>query len=244
MGADEHRSRGQRPRAVTGGGTATPAAHAAVDATAAAIRRLYFACWRMEALRREGVESAWGSKRVPMYDGGDTDSGTYTPIWPRIARLCLAEQAEPAAFVRAQFAGRRGPPPQPNALLGPDAVARWRASIPRAEDDARTALAVQRRTFVVEAKWRVVASGHAFDDAEAGRRVLVDRNVALSGLFRHCMATRAVAPAIAAEFAGPALSQYLFQRDAYDRAWDGWIPGPLRAAAAALVKAINARPDR
>ncbi len=207
----------------------------ALAVLAGTIRRLYFICFRHEKLRREGVASTWGDEYIARYDGGTTDSGDYKPVWPKIARLCVANQFDPAPFIQAQFDHSRDQIVLPNMLLGEGAVTRYRVQAQVQELEVQTALLIQRKLIDAEARWQVSASEGVLSLNEAYLKVLLDTSVGLSGLFRYCVATRAGATSVAARFFDTAVHQYLFCRNAYDRHWREWIVPPLREAARQLA---------
>lgn len=207
-----------------------------IESLAALLRRLFVVAYRSAKYNADGRESDWGSRHMPRWDGGDDDNGTYTAIWPKAAKLCLAEQMDPGTFVSAQFAAGRGSIPSPAHLTGPNAVARYvrvSASVPLT---LRQALASQMSLLKEETAWRQLqreVSQHV-----AARSVLCDRNLDLSGLFRYVIAVKAGQVDIADRYRDAALQQYVLQREAYDQTWASMIPEDLRNYACEFIKSI------
>ena len=204
-----------------------------MDELARLIRALYFGHYRNERLRRDGVRSNFGDEHVVRYDGGADDSGTFRPIWPKIAAFCVAHELEPELHVKAQFAADPRRLPRPNMLLGERALKNYeRASRVQAREIAQ-ALEIQQRDLLYDAKWKVIQSRDEIGLDRAVQLVLRDRTTGYSGLFRYCFALRAGDVETAAMFRDAALRQYIFLRSLYDRHWAEWIPVSLRDEAAA-----------
>jgi hypothetical protein len=206
--------------------------------TAALVRCAYVTCYRETKLATTGAESDWGVRPIARWDGGDTDTATYQPIWPRIAQQCLDNQAEPVAFVQAQFASAPGALPTPQHLLGPVSLQCYRDMAAKLGKRMQVAHRTQLDIFRFEVKWRVLRGGA---ETNAARAVLRDQSIGLSGLFRYCAATAAGDAEIADLWRDAALAQYVFQRGAYDATWGEFIPAALRADAEALLTAIKGR---
>ncbi len=208
---------------------------ARLAATAAQIRKLFVACFRNAKLHREGVASDWGARHMPKWDGGDGDTASYEPIWPKVARVCLEGQMDPGAFVSSQF-DRTGKGseriPLPNILLGERAVDRYQTHQAGAVERLRRALNVQMIAFSEETKSR--EHERNLSTTAAAETVLRDRTFDLSGIFRYCLAVKGKAPVAAEKFFDSAVQEYVFQRRAYDAAWGDLIPDALKTAAAAF----------
>ncbi len=201
---------------------------ALVASMALMVRVIYVACRRTATLAREGVSSTWGDAAMPRWDGGETATATYTPVWPKIAKLCIKHQAEPGVYVKAQFDEIKVRIPWPSDLLGESAIARYTAFAGRNYARLREALLNQSRDFDNQAHWLCIEARHGITLDEAASRVLRDTSFGITPLFRHCVASRFHAIAIAERFRDAALLQYVFQRKDYDNAWGDTIPQSLR----------------
>lgn len=211
---------------------------ATIAAMASMVRALYVASYRFDKLAREGVESDWGDRPIARWDGGDSGTGTHTPVWPVIARLCLDRQLDPASFIEAQFAGAEKAP-WPNQMTGEHAVAKYRRSVGLIQTRIRLSLPNQERSYRLEAQCRAVESDGELTLDQARELVLRDSSFGLSAIFRYCAAVRDRGAALAALFRDAALFQYIFQRAAYDSTWGAMIPEDLRSEADALLKSFG-----
>lgn len=73
----------------------------------------------LASTRGTGSYISSSPRHVPRWDGGMTERGVYyKPIWPQIARHCLAHSIVPEDLVRTAFLEWKGlDPPYPNHLL-------------------------------------------------------------------------------------------------------------------------------
>ena len=210
---------------------------------------------RAEYINQRRTWASIGSGREVKYkpasrwdEGYKSPGGKRTePIWPRVAQFLLDNQIHNyPRFIQAIFEqqGRRRPPPQPNYLHGEKALAVWR----------KVALRVDDRVQIME-DWAMEKQAFAqavikerYFDPEATERdllqgVIADDTVALSPLYRYCVATGEGLPRHAKFYAETALRQYVVARDLYDEVWGGWIPEHLKKEAQAMCPALPEEND-
>lgn len=206
-----------------------------IDKLAELIRELF--C----SMVRDFTTSAdYGKEKMPNWDGGKDRWGkNHRPVWPRLAKHILRLQADPMAYLKAQFNyATPGRSPAPNTLMSDRAVARYHNYIA----DAKELLARDLRFDVKSVKTRAKLLEHGlnWDFAKAMRDALQTHgSVYASALARYCMAVEYEFEDLAQVFYDEALIQYLFQKQFYDAAWAGCIPSQLRDHAAALLEKMG-----
>jgi len=198
------------------------------SALASQVRNIYCICYRDFSNDPE-----YGRKHMPRWDGGETAHGsTHRPVWPRIAAVIVAQDADPLQFIRAQFVGvRRATPPRPNQLYNEEAVARWQNYRFKAQQNLERQVASDLNQIKVHVLPFTVNLGWDYRTALA--YVLKDRRCGASSLVRYCAAVAESLP-IAAAFRERALLQYMFQMADYDSLLGNKVPQELRAEAAEL----------
>jgi hypothetical protein len=215
-----------------------PGPSAAVRSTANRLRSAYVARRRAIQTQQTGRPSTWGETRIPRWDGGLDPNGVRHPcIWLSIARRCLEDGLDPFVLVALLFEGREvGEMPLPNVMLSPRMLDQYEDRAREMEGELKVALRVQNELMVGEAA--LLAAREKIDRGVALARVLADTTFDLSGLFRYCHAMQAGDPELSQRFLGPALTQYLFRRAIYDRAWGDLIPRTLKTQAEAILAGL------
>jgi hypothetical protein len=204
------------------------------------IREQYITRRREYETAQQGSES----KYLPSahWDGGQNRQGhTRSNIWKRIAALCIEHGVDHYQYVQQVFMNpvhKRAP--QPNWLLGERMLNEYKsdsrpvgkavraAYIARAFEEERARL--EERLF----EWDDIIShdkDREYTELEIQRAILGDDNLALTPLFRFCLAIQKRQDDIAEYFYGMAILQYLRYPEAYRRVWGDMIPGWFHKAA-------------
>jgi hypothetical protein len=207
-----------------------------VSSLAVHVRRLFVVHYQ----NAKGGGSTWGNRPMARWDGGEDSAGrVHQPVWPKIARHLAAHQIDPAAFIEAQFLGRKGGDdvPLPNILLSQSAMAKFHAQPPESSRQLVLAWRAQMQHLEVAAGER--ESFYHESPAVAAYYVLASPLSELSGLFRYCIARQADNGNLRAMFHDAALQQYVFRRHAYDQAWPEQIPPDLGVLADAFLTQVG-----
>jgi hypothetical protein len=213
----------------------------ALAAAAAAARRTYVGRRRAAELEQHGIESDWGSRYMPAWDGGDTERGYRASAWDAVAALCLKNGWDVEAYVAAQFHAA-GDPPRPNTLAGDAAVLRYRTH-ERAAPKRQQQLRRNEHARFLHAVDERVRGG--LTTAQALRAALRDQlEVDVRPLYRVAAALACGDREVAEAFLTAAVDQYARDRVAYDAAWGDAIPESVRAAADDRARALRALADR
>lgn len=169
-----------------------------------------------------------------QWDTGRTGVGgkRSPPVWVKIAQFLVDNEiSDYPAFIRRVFEerGPHKPAPQPNHLYGPSALRIWKQSVSERELLIRTKQAweQQKKSFAMAAS----KHGRVFpdaDEAECLKAAITRDTVALTPLYRYCVAVGEGLPEIAEMYEQDALNQYHLSPTLYDKVWGGWIPEQLR----------------
>lgn len=197
-----------------------------LDTVAAQVREVYCQCRNRWHLEHERKATAWGSKPIPRYDGGEDGNGrTYANVWRQVAQFVLLHGLDPRRFVRAQFAIRDSKPVEPTHLTGPRALDVYDAEAERSRGDIARLFDFQRQQVLLEFnKLKPCRSRYGWADADVYRAVLGNALVSLSALFRFCLAESLGLTDLVDRFAEDAIVQYMADRAEYDEVWGRWVP--------------------
>jgi hypothetical protein len=171
---------------------------------------------------------------MPQWDGdptGATNRATVS-VWHQVADICLQQELDPEVLVAALFTPIRRPLPTPNVLKSPKFLERAERVMSLRVDELRDALEIQKQIYTTEIGH--LQRAYKISAAEAGREALTQTGIALSSLFRYCVAAKAGDEELASHFRDGALRHYLFNRSAYDEGWGDFIPRELKRAAKRL----------
>ncbi len=207
---------------------------ALLDRVARRLRSLYWEHYRIASKAITGRDERFGDRYMPQWDGDSTGltSRSTVSVWHAVAASCLDRQIDPEALVAALFTPLRRPLPLPNAMRGEKFLEKVEAVAAERIVELKAVLASQKETYRVEIRYLMRAYG--IDEARAGREALTETGVALSSLFRYCVARRVGDDVLADHFMEGALRLYLFNRSAYDASWGDFIPAELKDAARQL----------
>jgi hypothetical protein len=189
------------------------------------IRTIFVANYRRTMIALTGTHSTWGEKPMAKWDGGTNDEGTFQPIWPKVASLCLEYDLDPVSFVTAQFR-TNSRPPSPNVLLSPTAITRYEHALETQAEELRRKLMIYDRVFAQKAFELEHLLG--CNKATAARAAIRNMDADLSPLYRYSRCMRARDEESASRFHDAALIQYLCRHNAYDEFWGDLIPAILR----------------
>jgi len=205
------------------------------------IRQAYIRERRRHQRAITGKEGKYGIKAMPRWDGGRDDEGVNRKsIWLDIARHLLDMKClSPERFVQAQFVEKR--PPQPPMLKS---EAAWDRFL-RFDSDAEERLKNEFKSecFVFAAQCQSASTWFPdYDKIALWRFVLKDLEVALSALFRFCVAASEDFGDVTAQFHDLALQEYLQDPHGYDCAWGENIPDFLKKEALNILNKLERTP--
>jgi hypothetical protein len=210
-----------------------------VDQLSAAIRSAYVLAVRRFSTRQTGIASQYGAKSIPQWDGGTDAYGRVhkAPVWAKIAAFSFDNGIDPLRLIDVVFAGWNKPvAPYPTFLMTTEALSAY-GKIEQIDRDAAAVFKAQTMEFTDRVDF-LVDQGTPM--AIAVRKVLLNRQHALSALFRYVAALQVGLPEVALVFRDEAIQRYLFNRAAIDKAWGDMIPAILVTEADSTIKAIYA----
>ena len=181
--------------------------------------------------KQGGGPCTYGMRPLPRWDGGvDAERRVYErPIWLDIVSYALSNKVNPIMLVRGTFRAWDSPmPPDPNQFANPLGLRRARLIT-----DPPTVFSDNLK--MEDHRFKAATTVHQLYDHmdvdAAARRALHDPMTDLSALFRYCVGVIGGADDVAERFRHEAFLMYVFDRDAYDKAWGDRIPQELRDAA-------------
>jgi len=159
-----------------------------------------------------------------MWDGKKDRAGKKRrPIWPNIARFMLRNALDPDACISARFRKIRdtNKDVKPNQI----ASAAWLQFYKAACDVDGREFAIQLRS---EKQLCEMGIEEAREDGHSGKEAwlmaLLDDGLAISPLFRVCLADSEGLDRVVSYYVTEAMVQYLAAPEAYDEHWCEWIP--------------------
>jgi hypothetical protein len=176
----------------------------------------------------------------------ETPSSLSAPdqMWLDIARRVIKSRFSPELFVRRYFATLRpeGRPPLPNAFKSDRAFAAYEEGREAFYQSVQVAFRMQAETAEVE---MALAQQHEPKKLMAWEMVLMNDRLALSALFRYCLALRIRKDhgakrflQVANNFERMAALQYMEDPSIYDEIWGDWIPDKFKQEAAGVYEEV------
>lgn len=148
-------------------------------------------------------------------------------VWFKMMLFYVAHKIDPHAMIAYMF-GRCEPGgmlPEPNMLYGPKSLAKWEKAQDEKGREIETALQIQRGIAKRQiAFWQRIGEKSAVESYE---RTIVDTSLALSSLFRYCLASSIEGKRfrrLAAYYEGDACLQFERYRKFYRRHWKDFLP--------------------
>lgn len=148
-------------------------------------------------------------------------------VWYKMMVFYVAHKIDEHAFIAYMF-GRAEPGgrlPEPNMLYGPKSLAKWEKAQAEKGREIETTLVVQRRIAMANIAFLQRLAGKSA--TESFERTIVDTTLALSGLFRYCLASSIPGKRfrrLAAYYEGDACLQFERYRKYYKRHWKDFLP--------------------
>lgn len=191
-------------------------------------------------LLRNAMCGAYPASAARVWDQSEDAFGRRRrrSAWTQLAEHVLSVQADPYEYLYAQFVAQRTPPPSPVQMRNRIAVDNWR----RLQADAGRRLAEQLRAEQMKLAAAVTSLtvNLQWDVLRAMRYALMNpQQFSLSAVFRHCQAAAENLVEAAATTEAAAVVQYLAQEQAFDAAWQGFVPDTLRQRAAAIRQQLG-----
>lgn len=162
------------------------------------------------------------------FEGRDDLNPYWDTAWPRAADFVITHGCDPDTYIHAQF--NRGRFVTPKQLWTPKALEAYRKFVQESEGIIADRLAAETRVFEARLfEYQPFLQGRTKE--EQWRFLLNDTTLALTPLFRYCVAASCSFHPIMDQYEEQALYQYLGNRQAYDMHWSAVIPPRLRERA-------------
>ncbi len=167
------------------------------------------------------------------------------PVWPRLAARFAELRLPPALYMRTVFAQvpLGGHAPEPPQLLSQGYLAAWSKARQALEPGVRRALVSE--IDLARVQIAAIAGGGVKTEREAAACVLLNEHLALSPLFRYCLALRIGGPwfrRLARRLEPAACTQYEYLRDFYRRHWKEWLPASFDQSSSLVYHRTHGRP--
>ena len=214
-----------------------------VSKLATLIRTLCIREYRAWQFQTKGMRSNYGERPIPSWDGGETPSGRRVKkaIWPSIAKHVVSGKLNPYTLIPLVFSTwEGGKPPIPPWLVSDNLSAKYAQHTAEQVHQLQVELSVQRQLTKREVFQLQSAEVDPLDLSSAMYRTLINTQMELTPLFRVCAAAQVDYPEWTTHFEDAATWQYLFDRDAYDAAWQDFIPAAFKNIADNLDAALRA----
>jgi hypothetical protein len=188
-----------------------------------------------------------GSQYTPgaFWDGGfHSKTNTYRKaIWPTVRDFIIEHQVSTEEYIRFVADTCRGRF-SPTALVSEKQVAAFKAT---SVQDLREAFIAERRaqenvfeSAVFEAQTDCEIVGEDVPaEQEVQTTVLSDKQLAMSALFRYCVAWRLRRPDLMQLFRGAAAVQYLQYTATYDETWNDLLPLDFKDSAKIVAESLH-----
>ena len=163
------------------------------------------------------------------WDGSEDSAGRgHKNVWPSIAQFMLDNQLNVSSCLALCFdlAQDRTEIPLPSHITAP-----WRLTGYREVSDTSPQLLGYMLTAekqLCRTEFYEATSEFGMSGEDALRYILGNESLALSPLFRFCLAYSENMTDMVEEFKLDAVLQYIVSMDGYDKAWDDWVPGEFR----------------
>jgi hypothetical protein len=211
------------------------AATAAEWKMASAVKTVYI----VERSRWETVSTGIASTYIPpsSYDGtppitlcGEVVLQKAQPsVWVKLVRWCEEQSVHPESYVAlifSSFSPMRRRPPEPHQLMSEVYLRVWDENLPKLSERVRVALVVQKAA--AENRFaRIRVSDPKTKPEDAWVEVLVDGTLAISALFRYCLAKMIGGKRfekIAASYEDEAVLEFQRFRKWYKLHWGALLP--------------------
>ena len=212
------------------------------------VREVYLFERRAFEEQLAGIPSSYRSSSY--WDGGVTATGKRSTIWERVAKFIIDKKLPVDTFIRRQFQYADGPYViKPNQLYNAAAMDRYLRG--RSSDHQEILLAWRSQHSALAVALVACQDMAAMENEELSKTslqatVLLNEDVALSALFRYCLAKSEGLTEISRLYRDAAALQYMRHRKDYDQIWKNWIPNKFKARAAAVYQQIltNIASDR
>jgi hypothetical protein len=177
------------------------------------------------------IPARYKGKGGVVLEGGLQLQKASRPIWESLAEKFLRLKIDPPAYIsfifNQQYLARYAP--EPNQLLADKAVALWRRETSTRNEVAAVLRKVQTDTLDVEVF--TVKRMNGVDEVTAIAAVLASSSVALSALFRYCVAKasyaktkRKIFKALAKAWYRGAVLQFMKNKNGYTSYWKELLP--------------------
>ncbi len=175
---------------------------------------------------------------------GEYPEGTiYESVWQKTAVKLFQEKIDPVFYIQRIFAiisGRYENPPTPAQLLSERYRRIYAESFEDGYKELALALSIQSNLAKNQILLAQIDGGVSMEDAV--EEVLVNDRLALSSLFRYCLAasmrTKRFRRHMENYRVGAAV-QYLRQAEDYDEGWGEFIPEELRDKAESIYRRVQ-----
>lgn len=186
---------------------------------------------------RTGVRSVYrpaarydGKPPVETDDGVVLEPGTES-VWLRLAKFFLEHRIDPPAYIRIQFeeADNREYAPNPDQLVSPKSLYRWKKAVSNKEREIKLALESQIELASGNIIMLQAYADKTVEDASA--LTLLNIGLELSALFRYCLALSIGGKRfrqIARRFEVGACLQFERFREFYLRHWAKVLPAGFK----------------
>ena len=182
------------------------------------IRSVYIQCRRFRPGQR-------GFTVHPKWDGGKDSRGRqYKPIWPKIARFMFEHRLDVSAclLLRFELATEKQYPPNPDDVATPRYLEDYKAVSQETVADLGFMLNAEKELCLVEIS--EANASFSINGKPAWIMVLGNDDLALSPLFRYCLASSEGLTDLVKKNEIEAILQYIVSTRGYDKAWAEWIP--------------------
>lgn len=189
---------------------------------------------------RTGQPCDFGARPVALWDGGVDHAGRHhKAVWPTLVDLCRSLQLSLPVYIESRFADPTvARPPGPADLLSKTAAADYSVYTSTAGRRARNDRDAQKNAFLLDVeRYRCF---YAKDTTDAARRVLCDRTLPYSPLFRVCMAHAGDATDIVECFQAAALYQLVRGFFRLTSGWGDFLPPSLLSDGEKIIAGLMA----
>lgn len=175
---------------------------------------------------------------------GEYPEGTiYESVWQKIAVSLFRDKIDPVFYVQRIFAvisSRYENPPTPEQLLSERYRRIYAESLEDSEHELALALMIQSNLAKNQILLAQIDGGVSME--EAVEEVLVNDRLALSSLFRYCLAASMRSKRFRRymeNYRVGAAVQYLRQAEDYDEGWGEFVPNELRDKAESIYHRVQ-----
>ena len=174
--------------------------------------------------------SLFDKRPYRLHPGGAMDK-KYSTCWFKIMSFARENELDPETLIRSVFqTWQRVFAPMPNQFYNDQALLAYRVTLRTQHDQVRQAFRSQQFACSREL-WELTDTQPEASLSSRQRSVLLSRTVAMSALFRYCLACTQKYVDIADKYYEAAVRQYVPCADCYDEIWGELIPAEFRATA-------------